>query len=171
MSALAITVLGHDRPGIIAEVTEALVDLGGNLEDSSMTLLRGHFAMTLVVRTEATAEAVQAALSGLEHDGLRAFVLQVPDEDGHAEVGNRYLLSVHGADRVGIVAAITAVVAAQGANIVDLTTRLGRNLYVLTAEVDVPRSGKPAALTDALQRVAQEIGLEISLLPVDDDLI
>jgi glycine cleavage system transcriptional repressor len=171
MSALAITVLGHDRPGIIAEVTEALVDLGGNLEDSSMTLLRGHFAMTLVVRTEATVGAVQAALSGLEHDGLRVFVLQVPDEDGRAEVGDRYLLSVHGADRVGIVAAITAVVAAHGANIVDLTTRLGRNLYVLTAEVDVPRTGDPSSLTDGLQRVAHEIGLEISLLPVDDDLI
>jgi glycine cleavage system transcriptional repressor len=171
MSALAITVLGHDRPGIIAEVTEALVDLGGNLEDSSMTLLRGHFAMTLVVRTEATVEAVQSALSGLEHDGLKVFVLEVPDEDARAAVGDRYLLSVHGADRVGIVSAITAVVAAHGANIVDLTTRLGRNLYVLTAEVDVPRSGNPSALTGALQRVAQEIGLEISLLPADDDLI
>jgi glycine cleavage system transcriptional repressor len=171
MSALAITVLGHDRPGIIAEVTEALVDLGGNLEDSSMTLLRGHFAMTLVVRTEASVEAVQAALSGLEHDGLRVFVLAVPDENGRPQAGDRFLLSVHGADRVGIVAAITAVVAAHGANIVDLTTRLGRNLYVLTAEVDVPRSGDPAALTDGLQRVAHEIGLEISLLPADDDLI
>ena len=39
--SLAVTVLGHDRPGIIAEVTGALAALGGNLEDSSMTLLRG----------------------------------------------------------------------------------------------------------------------------------
>ena len=43
-TSFAITVVGHDRPGIIAEVTGALADLGGNLEDSSMTLLRGHFA-------------------------------------------------------------------------------------------------------------------------------
>jgi glycine cleavage system transcriptional repressor len=171
MSALAITVLGHDRPGIIAEVTAALVDLGGNLEDSSMTLLRGHFAMTLVVRTPASVESVQAALSGLESDGLKVFVLQVPDESDVTAAGARYLLSVHGADRVGIVAAITGVVAAHGANIVDLTTRLGRNLYVLTAEIDVPGTSDPSALADELAQVAQEIGLEISFLAADDDLI
>ena len=48
MSLLAVTVIGHDRPGIIADVTGRLADLGINLEDSTMTLLRGHFAMTLV---------------------------------------------------------------------------------------------------------------------------
>ena len=48
MTLHAITVLGHDRPGIIAEATGRLAGLGLNLEDSSMTLLRGHFAMTLV---------------------------------------------------------------------------------------------------------------------------
>ncbi len=44
----AITVIGHDRPGIIAEATAALAGLGLNLEDSTMTLLRGHFAMMLL---------------------------------------------------------------------------------------------------------------------------
>ena len=44
MSTLhAVTVLGHDRPGIIAETTGRLAGLGLNLEDSTMTLLRGHF--------------------------------------------------------------------------------------------------------------------------------
>ena len=41
VTLLAITVLGHDRPGIIAETTGVLADLGLNLEDSTMTLLRG----------------------------------------------------------------------------------------------------------------------------------
>jgi len=36
----AIPVLGHDRPGIIAETTGILAGLGLDLEDSSMTLLR-----------------------------------------------------------------------------------------------------------------------------------
>ena len=48
MTYLAITVLGHDRPGIIAQTAEVLAEAGMNLEDSSMTLLRGHFAMTLI---------------------------------------------------------------------------------------------------------------------------
>ena len=48
MESLAITVVGHDRPGIIAQTAEVLSEHGMNLEDSSMTLLRGHFAMTLI---------------------------------------------------------------------------------------------------------------------------
>ena len=39
MTLHAITVLGHDRPGIIAETTDKLAGLGLNLEDSTMTLL------------------------------------------------------------------------------------------------------------------------------------
>ncbi len=49
MPSLAVTVIGRDRPGIIAEVTGVMAGLGGNLEDSSMTLLRGHFTWTLIV--------------------------------------------------------------------------------------------------------------------------
>ena len=48
------------------------------------------------------------------------------------------MLSVHGADRLGIVAAVTRVVAAAGGNVTDLTTRLSGALYVLVAEVELP---------------------------------
>ena len=60
MTLHAITVLGHDRPGIIAEATGRLAGLGLNLEDSSMTLLRGHFAMTLVCAVPADDAAIEA---------------------------------------------------------------------------------------------------------------
>ena len=60
MTLHAITVIGHDRPGIIAETTAVLAGLGLNLEDSTMTLLRGHFAMMLVCPGDAAAAAVEA---------------------------------------------------------------------------------------------------------------
>ena len=65
----AITVIGHDRPGIIAETTAALAGLGLNLEDSTMTLLRGHFAMMLISAGDLTAPEVETALSPLAADG------------------------------------------------------------------------------------------------------
>src|SRR4051794_6520973 len=102
MSLLAVTVLGHDRPGIVAETTAALARLGGNLEDSTMTLLRGHFAMLLLVRSDSGADQVRDALAGLSADGrLTVDVRQVPDlELGSATPhGTPYVLSVHGADR------------------------------------------------------------------------
>jgi hypothetical protein len=46
---LAVTAVGADRPGIIARVTRVLYEHGGNLEDSSMTILGGHFAIMLLV--------------------------------------------------------------------------------------------------------------------------
>ena len=63
MTSLAITVVGHDRPGIIAAAADALAQCGMNLEDSSMTLLRGHFAMTLVCAGDAPADTVRDALA------------------------------------------------------------------------------------------------------------
>jgi len=134
MSLLAVTVLGHDRPGIVADTTAALAGLGGNLEDSTMTLLRGHFAMLLLVRTSAGAPAVRDALAGLSADGrLTVDVREVPDLELHAATaaGLPHVLSVHGADRPGIVGALTGVVAGARGNITDLTTRLSGDLYTV----------------------------------------
>ena len=50
MPHVAVTALGADRPGIVAAVTGVLMRHGGNLEDSAMTNLGGHFAMMLVSR-------------------------------------------------------------------------------------------------------------------------
>ncbi|MFL5879210.1 MAG: glycine cleavage system protein R [Actinomycetota bacterium] len=49
MARFAVSVFGRDRPGIVAAVSRVLADAGCNLEDTSMTILRGHFAMMLVV--------------------------------------------------------------------------------------------------------------------------
>ena len=59
----AITVLGHDRPGIIAETTRILADLGLNIEDSTMTLLRGHFAMMLISAGPAGTTEIEQTLA------------------------------------------------------------------------------------------------------------
>jgi glycine cleavage system transcriptional repressor len=169
--SLAVTVLGHDRPGIIAEVTGALAALGGNLEDSSMTLLRGHFAWTLVVATDAGAVAVKEALGSLESEGLVVSVLPVPDAADAGSPGTAWLLSVHGADRPGIVSGLTGVVADAGGNITDLTTRLGTGLYVVVAEVTLPDGADVEALTARLAAVADELGVRATLQPADSDVL
>jgi glycine cleavage system transcriptional repressor len=172
MSLLAVTVLGRDRPGIIADSTAALTELGGNLEDSSMTLLRGQFAMTLVVRTDASADAVRAVLEPrFGSDGLAVYVGELDESAAVATAGNAYVLSVHGADRVGIVAAITGVLAEYGGNVTDLTTRLAGALYILVAEVELPSSADANALGGRLSDVAAELGVEVSLRPAETDFL
>lgn len=170
MPQLAVTVLGHDRPGIIAAVTGALAGLGGNLEDSSMTRLRGHFAMTLIVAGSGTAAEVEAALAPAVPD-LLVSVREVPEEGEPEAVGSPYLLTVHGADRPGIVSAVTSVLADAGGNVTDLTTRLAGRLYLLVVEVELPASCDVEALTGRLAATARDLGVEASLRPAEADVL
>ena len=166
---LVVTVVGHDRPGIIAEATGLLAELGANLEDSSMTILRGHFAMVLVASAEVTAEEAQRALATLANETLSVSVREVPDESAQVPVGPSYVLSVHGADRPGIVSTVTAQISAVGGNVTDLTTRLAEGLYVLVAEVDIPATADMDELDGRLADVARDLGVEVSLRAVATD--
>ncbi|SEQ94462.1 glycine cleavage system protein R [Microlunatus flavus] len=169
MSSLAVTVVGHDRPGIIAAAADALAGCGMNLEDSSMTLLRGHFAMTLVCAGDATVDEVRAALAPLASSGLDVAVRAVaPDPDVPSTTAN-HLVTVYGADRLGIVARLVGVVAEAGANVTDLTTRLSGDLYVLLAEVALPDETDADALRDRLAAVGNDLGVEVTLRPLEND--
>lgn len=44
-----ITVLGSDRPGIVAAVTRVLAEHDANILDISQTILQGIFTMTMLV--------------------------------------------------------------------------------------------------------------------------
>jgi glycine cleavage system transcriptional repressor len=169
--SLAVTVLGHDRPGIIADVTAVLAELGLNLEDSTMTLLRGHFAMTLVCSGTRPAAEVEAALAATVSDtGLDVAVREVPEEDGPGTpAASSYLLTVHGADRPGIVSAVAREVAAVGGNITDLSTRLASGLYLLSAEVDLPDDTDLGALREALSGTAERLGVAATLRELESD--
>jgi glycine cleavage system transcriptional repressor len=170
VSLQAVTVIGHDRPGIIAETTRVLADLGLNLEDSTMTLLRGHFAMMLVCAGPAGSAEIEEALFGLTADGsLTVSVREVPEESAPEAVGASYVLTVHGGDRPGIVSSVVSEVARLGGNITDLTTRLAGELYLLVAEVDLPSGSDVSALETALAGVASDLGVGVSMRPAESD--
>jgi glycine cleavage system transcriptional repressor len=166
----AITVLGLDRPGIIAETTGRLAGLGLNLEDSSMTRLRGHFAMTLVCSGEVSSADIEAGLAPLATDGtLTVTVRQVPEARTEPPTGSPWILSVHGSDRPGIVSAVAVEVAAVGGNVTDLTTRLSGDLYLLVAEIDLPEGVDVAALDAAIRTVATSLGVDATLREAEAD--
>lgn len=170
MTLHAITVLGHDRPGIIAQATAILGSLGLNLEDSTMTLLRGRFAMMLVSEGDAETSAIQAALEPLTTNGdLSVTVRELPEEQATARETSPFVLTVHGGDRPGIVSSVVAQVAAVGGNITDLTTRLSGELYLLVAEVELPVDVDVDAVRAALNATAAGLGVGATLSPVEAD--
>lgn len=170
MTLHAITVLGHDRPGIIAETTDKLAGLGLNLEDSTMTLLRGHFAMTLVCAGDAADTDIEQALAPLTADGaLTVNVRQLPDERAVETVGTAWVLTVHGGDRPGIVSSVVGEVARVGGNITDLTTRLAGDLYLLIAEIDLPADADIDQLRGAVDAAASALGVGATLREAEAD--
>ncbi|HWU20666.1 MAG TPA: ACT domain-containing protein [Nocardioides sp.] len=166
----AVTVLGHDRPGIIAATTAGLAGLGLNVEDSTMTLLRGHFSMMLLCRGEVAAADIEAALATLAADGtLDVAVRPVTDDPALGAPGSPWVLTVHGGDRPGIVSEVVGEVAAVGGNITDLTTRLAGELYLLVAEIDLPASADAQALEQTVRAAAGRVGVTATLRPVEAD--
>jgi len=169
MTTLAITVIADDRPGIIARVATALSGHRMNLTDSSMTVLSGHLAMTLICTGVTPIDDVRAALTGAAGDDLIIHVHPVAQNASPAAPAVSYLLSVHGADRLGIVAELTAVVAEAGGNITDLTTRLAGGLYVLAAEIDLPVAADGDRLRTRIAETAARLGVDAGLQPLERD--
>lgn len=171
MSAHAVTVIGRDRPGIVAGITRVLAGFGGNIEDSTMTRLRGTFAMTLVVDVSAEPAEVEEALAEVAHSlGVRVSVAPAVEESA-IPTGAHHVLTLHGADRPGIVAEVTALLAQVGGNITEMTTRLSGDLYALVAEVDLPPQRDSAVVAREVATLGERLGVHASLRPAEADVL
>ncbi|MEX2394981.1 MAG: ACT domain-containing protein [Actinomycetota bacterium] len=173
MSSLAISAIGRDRPGIVAALASVLYDLGCNVEDSSMTLLRGNFAMMLVVAgpDDLRADDVRNALAPVCDDLGMLFSVSAVD-DRVSVPHPTHILTVYGADKPGILFRTTQVLSDQGANITDLESRLVGDppVYAVMLELEVPADAV-ARLDDALRATAEEIGVDVVLREHEADVL
>ena len=172
MPHLALAAIGHDRPGLVAAVAEVLVRHDANVEDSQMAVLRGHFAMTLVVAAPEGAEpALRSDLDDVAARlGLEAISLNPVADDAGARPVATHVVRVHGADHPGILAAVTAALAARAVNVCDLQTRLlsDDELYVMLIEVAVPAG---ADVEGPLAAVAEQQAVRITVAELDQDAL
>src|SRR5262249_41298661 len=177
---VVLTAVGRDRLGIVAGVAEALWRAGCNIEDTSMTLLRSEFAMIVIARRPPglTTDALAAGLRELEGRlGLQIHLKELSAEESAAEApsGQPYVVSVYGADRTGIVYRVTLLLAERGINIPDVNTRVLAGsqppVYVMLLEIDLPPAVEEGALRAALAGVASELGVDVTLHPVDEEAL
>jgi glycine cleavage system transcriptional repressor len=174
----AVTAIGADRPGIVAAVTGVLMEQGCNLEDTSMTILRGHFAMMLVVAGPPASDAahLDEALAGAASDlDLVVAVRAIDDDVPLSPEGEAWTVAVYGGDRPGIVHRVTAALAAVGANVVELTTRViggdERPVYAMVLGVTLPPGTDGAVVSRDLSKLAAELGVECSMHPSEADIL
>jgi glycine cleavage system transcriptional repressor len=171
----AVTAIGRDRPGIVAAISAVLLEMRGNIEDSQMSILRGHFAVMLIVSIPVPVEAAdftQRLDRVREELGLEAIAVNEVDALSPG-IEPTHVLSVYGADHEGIVHAVSQTLAEHGASITDLQTRLTGEerspVYVMLMELSV--GGDVAELAAALEGVGREAGLDVSLRKLESDAL
>jgi len=165
-----LTAVGPDRPGIVQEVSRVLLECGANLEDSRMAILGGEFALIVLCAGPATAlESLLSRTPALEASlGLRVTLKPTSGPSGGGAF-LPYRLRVTGVDRPGIVAAVSAVLAAARVNVASLESRVqnaalsGTPMFQLTAELQVPSEVALASLRRDLGRVADDENLDLQL--------
>ncbi|HVL33410.1 MAG TPA: ACT domain-containing protein, partial [Actinomycetota bacterium] len=105
---------------------------------------------------------------------LSVAVRPVPDLPPEQATGDGYTLSVYGADRPGIVARVSALLAERGVNIWDLATHViegEQPVYVMILEIAVPSGSDAAALEAELSALARELGVDVSLQPMEPETL
>ncbi|MDX5333053.1 MAG: ACT domain-containing protein [Gammaproteobacteria bacterium] len=163
-----VTVVGEDRPGIVAALTARLFEAGAHLGEASMMRLGSSFTIMLMVQGGAGPQGLTDLLAPLAGEmGLRIHV--DPIEGGlHRHLVPDVRITVHGADRAGIVARVTGALAEAGLNILDLESDVGGSIahpiYIMVIE-GLAREGI-GAIEKAVAPLHRE-GIEVAVQPVD----
>lgn len=174
MKKILITINGTDRPGIISKVSEILYQRKCNLEDVSMTILEGQFAMMLTasVNKNVSVECIKKELGKIMkrpwdmNCNLSLLKGKIVPGAKHLKEKRSYLITAIGKDKCGIVYEISRVLGANKINITDFDSRIlgGRktNLYAMLLEVDLPRSISSQKLEALLLKVSKKLKIEIN---------
>ena len=80
-----------------------------------------------------------------------------------AAAENLVVITVEGIDKPGIIATVAGEVARQRGNITDLSQTILAGVFVMVLVVDMSKTESYDVLVEGLERVGQEIGVEISV--------
>jgi glycine cleavage system transcriptional repressor len=163
-----LTLVGKDRPGIVAHVTAALYEGGANLGETSMMRLGGNFSIMMMVQFSGTTHALQDLVGGVaESLGLQLHIDHIEARLHDHRIPD-VRITVYGADRAGIVAKVTGVLAEAGLDILELESDVAGTdadpIYIMNIEGHAAES--VSALESALDIVRAE-GIDASLQPID----
>jgi glycine cleavage system transcriptional repressor len=172
MNKVILSILGHDRPGIIAAVSKILFEQNCNIENVSQTILQFEFAGIFIVSMpgDLSPESLHQSLNsemaplGLE---VHFTLLKPPPALVSPPECESYIITTKGPDRKGLVAGISEVIAGFGGNVTNLQAVFkggddpGDNIMIY--EVDVPSQIDQPALYRELKNRASQLRLDIDI--------
>ncbi len=163
-----LTLVGEDRPGIVAKLTHALYEGGCNLGEASMMRLGGNFTIMLMVKTtdrrkqleELVAPVAESLGLHLHLDAIQAHL--------HTHLEPDVRISVYGADRPGIVAEVTGALAESGLHILDLESDVAgtRDAPIYVMHIEGHAAEGIGSLRAAIEIVEKD-GIDVSLEEIE----
>ena len=172
MKKMIISILGKDRPGIIAAVTRILFELDCNIENVSQTILQNEFSGIFIVgvpRSLADDDLHRRLEDKLSPTGLHVYEkpLSQGDDSESTVASEPFVITTKGPDRKGLVAGITAVIASHRVNVTNLQAVFkggdDPNANIMIYEVDIPNDANQQALRRDLRETALSLSLDISI--------
>jgi len=171
----ALSAIGRDRPGIVADLAELIYDCDCNLEDSSMTILGSEFAVLLLLSGEGpdVERRLGTGCKRLEWEKRLTVFFRPLDGDPYDEPSGRHTVGmeceVSGVDKAGIVARVARTLADHGVNITALQTQsrpgaeTGTPMFTMRIRMAVPAELDRRILRERLERVAGDLRVDLTL--------
>ena len=163
-TAMVLTVIGQDRPGLVNAIAEEISAAGGNWLESRLEHLAGQFAGIVLVRVaDSRLLTLTATLQSLP--GLSVTVAHgiEPPEQSYEPL----LLELLGQDRPGIVRDVTQTLTKLGVNIEAFSSHIesapftGEEMFHATLKLGLPAHVSSDEVCRILEKLADEIMVDI----------
>lgn len=170
---LSLSAIGKDRTGIVSSISKILFELGCNIEDSTMTLLSGQFAVILLLDYPKNFDVsklkskLKASLKKLD---LSFSITEVDKPGKNKKSFGEYIVAVYGADKAGIVYTVSKYLADNKINITDVQTKISGTkdkIYIMLLEINIPKSISEKKLKSQLSELAKQLEVEIFVNQAD----
>ncbi|MBT8130826.1 MAG: glycine cleavage system protein R [Gammaproteobacteria bacterium] len=170
---IVISAVGHDRPGVVHELTHTVLDCGGNIVESRMTALGQDFAMLLLVAGNwHTLEKLEGKLKrAAEGKGLSVSVRRTEARSVRENM-LPYGVDVVCLDEPGIVHNLAGFFAKRDIDIAELNTRsyaaahTGAPMFAVQMNINVPGQIHIAGLREEFMEFCDRLNLDAILEPV-----
>jgi len=165
---LIVTVIADDRPGVVETLADTIAAHRGNWLESQLTHMHGKFAGIVAVATqESDVYALQTAIAGLSKQGFVVTSERAQAQPSRATL-QPFTLTIVGPDRPGIIREVSRALAKRGINLVELSSECssmpwsGEPMFTARGQAHMPQDTNLAELGDALDLIAEELGLDIA---------
>ncbi|MEW6237243.1 MAG: ACT domain-containing protein [Candidatus Omnitrophota bacterium] len=166
-SRFVVSVLAFDRIGLIQAITSAIADRGGDIDGMSQTVIRGYFTVIITAKFDGIyeKEEIRDAILQNFQPGEASVVVRDYEENSRHPIGQteRYILTLTGKDRPGILKMVSSYLAESHINIEDYYFTIQGEDVTHIGELSIPINTDIKQLLGELHTLVSSIGLAPAL--------